>query len=291
MGLLDAYLIPTIDGLAYGLLLFTVAAGLTLTFGVGDVLNLAHGTMYALGAYAAAALGDGSWAGLGLAVVVGTAAGAAGGGLLSVALAPLTGRGHLTQALLTFGMALAAGAVLVLAFGADDLRPTIPAALDTAVAVGDHRYPVYRLGFIVAAAVFAACGWLVIRRTRAGARVRAVVDDRDMLACLGTSPRTVLAVVLSAGGALAGLAGALGAPIIGPGPRTADTVLLLSLVIVVLGGLGSIGGAFVAAVIVGQVQSLGVVLAPAWAPYLLFAAMAAVLVLRHRRVLVLGGRS
>ncbi|MFF5207142.1 branched-chain amino acid ABC transporter permease [Streptosporangium sp. NPDC000396] len=288
---MDAYLIPAVDGLAYGLLLFTVAAGLTLTFGVGGVLNLAHGTLYAVGAYAAVALGDGSWAGLGLAVAAGTVAGAAGGGLLSMALAPLTGRGHLTQALLTFGVALAVGAVLVLTFGADDLRPTVPPALDTAVAIGGHRYPVYRLGFIVVAAVAAVCGWLVIRRTRAGARVRAVVDDRDMLACLGTSPRVVLAAVLSAGGALAGLAGALGAPIIGPGPRTADTVLLLSMVIVVLGGLGSIGGAFLAAVVVGQVQSLGVVLAPAWAPYLLFAAMAAVLVLRHRHVPVFGGRS
>lgn len=279
---MDPYLIPAIDGLAYGLLLFTVAAGLTLAFGVGDVLNLAHGTLYAVGAYLAAALGDGSWAGLGLAVVVGTAAGAAGGGLLSVALTPLAGRGHLTQALLTFGVAMAGGAVLVLAFGADDLRPVIPAALDSAVMIGGHRYPGYRLGFIAAALVFAGCGWLVIRRTRAGARVRAVVDDRDMLACLGTNPRTVLAAVLAAGGALAGLAGALGAPIIGPGPRTAELVLLLSLVIVVLGGRGSIVGAFVAAIAVGQVQSLGVVLAPAWSPYLLFGAMAVVLVLRHR---------
>ena len=286
---MDAYLIPAVDGLAYGLLLFTVAAGLTLAFGVGNVLNLAHGTLYAVGAYAAAALGDGSWAGLGLAVLVGVAGGAAGGGLLSVALTPLAGRGHLTQALLTFGVALIAGAVLVLAFGANDLRPEIPSSLDTSVGIAGHSYPAYRLGFIVAAAVFALSGWVIIRRTRAGARVRAVVDDRDMLACMGVSPRLVLAAVLATGGALAGLAGAIGAPIIGPGPRTADTVLLLSLVIVVLGGRGSIGGAFVAAIVVGQVQSLGVVLVPAWAPYLLFAAMAAVLVLRQRREPVIGG--
>lgn len=291
MGLLDAYLIPTIDGLAYGLLLFTVAAGLTLAFGVGDVLNLAHGTLYAAGAYTAAALGDGSWLMLGVAVLAGTAIGATGGGLLSVALIPLTGRGHLTQALLTFGLALVGGAVLVLAFGADDLRPTIPSTLDTAVTIAGHRYPAYRLLFIVTASVLAAAGWLIIRRTRAGARVRAVVDDRDMLACLGTSPRTVLGGVLAVGGGLAGLAGALGAPIIGPGPHTANTVLLLSLVIVVLGGRGSIGGAFAAAIVVGQVQSLGVVLIPAWAPYLLFAAMAAVLVLRRRPVLAHGERA
>ena len=109
-----------------------------------------------------------------------------------------------------------------------------------------------------------------------------------MLACLGTNPRIVLAGSMCVGGALAGLTGVLGAPIIGPGPRTADTVLLLSLVIVVVGGPGSVGGAFAAAIAVGQVQSLGVVLAPTWAPYLLFLAMALALLVR-RRPLPIGG--
>lgn len=278
---MDAYLIPVVDGFAYGLLLYVVAAGLTLAFGVADVLNLAHGTLYAVGAYAAAALGDGSWTGLALAAAAGSVAAAAGGGLLSAALIPLTGRGHLAQALLTFGVALAGGALLVLAFGAQDLRPAVPSVLDTSIVLAGHRYPAYRLAFLVIAGLLAITGWLVIARTRVGARVRAMVDDRDMLACLGTNPRLVLTGVLTAGGALAGLAGVLGAPIIGPGPRTADTVLLLSLVIVVLGGLGSLGGAFLAAIAVGQVQSLGVALAPNWAPYLLFAAMAIVLIVRH----------
>jgi branched-subunit amino acid ABC-type transport system permease component len=107
-----------------------------------------------------------------------------------------------------------------------------------------------------------------------------MADDPQMLACLGIAPRFVLAGVLTVGGALAGFAGAVGAPIIGPGPRTAETVLLLSLVVVVLGGLGSIGGAFLAAVGVGLVQSLGVVLIPAWSPYLLLTAMAVVLLVR-----------
>ena len=281
--MIDAYLVPSVDGLAYGLLLFTVAAGLTLTFGVGGVLNLAHGTVYATGAYTAAALGDGSWAGLGLAVMVATVAGAGGGALLSVALRPLNGRGHLAQALLTFGLSLAGGGTLIAIFGADDRRPVVPAVLDTAVEVGGHRYPLYRLLFILLAVVLAALGWLTVRRTRTGARVRAMADDADMLACTGTNPRAVLAGVLTAGGALAGFAGAVGAPIIGPGPRTAETVLLLSLVIVVLGGLGSIAGAFLAAIGVGQLQSLGVVLIPSWSPYLLLLAMAGVLLVRGRR--------
>lgn len=283
--MLDAYLVPAVDGVAYGLLLFVVAAGLTLVFGAGGVLNLAHGTLYALGAYTAAIISDGTWTNLVLAVVAGALAGAAGGGLLAVALVPLAGRGHLTQALLTFGVALVAGAVLVLAIGPDDLRPTVPAGLDTAVTVAGHRYPAYRLAFIGVAVVLAGLGWLVLARSRGGARLRAMVDDPQMLACLGTNPRTVLTAVLTIGGGLAGVTGVLGAPIIGPGPRTADTVLLLSLVIVVVGGLGCVGGAFVAAIAVGQVHSLGVVLAPAFAPYLLFAAMALVLVLRRPRPL------
>ncbi len=278
---MGGYLIPAVNGVAYGLLLFVVAAGLTLVFGAGGVLNLAHGSFYALGAYAAAVLTDGTWGGLLLAVVVGAAAGALAGGLLAGAVLPLADRGHLAQALLTFGVSLVLVALLVLAFGADELRPAVPAALDRAVSLAGRRYPAYRLAFIAVAAVLAAAGWWLLARSRAGARLRAMVDDRQMLASLGTDPRLVLVGVLAGGGALAGLAGALGAPIIGAGPRTADLVLLLSLIIVVLGRLGSVGGAFLAALLVGQVQSLGVVLAPDWAPYLLFAAMAATLLLRR----------
>jgi branched-chain amino acid transport system permease protein len=284
---MDAYLIPVVDGFAYGLLLYVVAAGLTLAFGVADVLNLAHGTLYAIGAYAAALLGDGTWTSLVLAAGIGTVSAAAAGALVSAALIPLTDRGHLAQALLTFGISLAGGALLVLAIGPNDLRPVVPSALDTSANLAGHRYPAYRLAFIGIAVVLALVAWLVISRTRLGARVRAMVDDREMLAYVGSNPRLLLTGVLTAGGALAGLAGVLGAPIIGPGPRTADTVLLLSLVIVVLGRLGSLGGAFLAAIAVGQVQSLGVAIAPNWAPYMLFAAMAIVLVARRP---VLAGR-
>jgi branched-subunit amino acid ABC-type transport system permease component len=283
VGQVDAYLIPVVNGVAYGLLLFVVAAGLTLAFGAAGVLNLAHGTVYTVGAYAAVVITDGTWRGLFLAVLAGTAAGALTGVGLSAAVAPLASRGHLAQALLTFGVALVLGAGLVLVFGADELRPRIPRMLDQPVSILGQAYPGYRLAFIAVAAVLAVGGWLVLTRSAAGARLKAMVDDPQMLAAIGTSPRTVLLAVLTVGGAAAGFAGALGAPIIGAGPHTADMVLLWSLVIVVLGGLGSVPGAFFAAVFVGQVQSLGVVLLPGLAPYLLFAAMAVVLLWRHRR--------
>ncbi|MER6700046.1 ABC transporter permease [Streptomyces fimicarius] len=282
MDLLDAHLVPAVDGVAFGLLLFVVAAGLSLAFGTAGVLNLSHGTLYAIGAYTGAELSDGTWGGLALGLVAGTAAACVAGAGLSAATAPLARRGHLAQALLTFGLALIGGDLLVQFFGADELPVRVPEVLDSSVTLLGHRYPAYRLCFIVMAVLLAAFGTWVLTRTRMGAAVRAAADDPQMLAATGLSPRAVHTSVLAAAGALAGAAGVLGAPIIGPGPGTSENVLMLSLVVVVLGGLRSLWATFFAAVAVGEVQTLGVSLAPELAPYLLFAAMAAVLVLRSR---------
>ncbi|PVC95180.1 ABC transporter permease [Streptomyces sp. CS147] len=282
MELLDGHLIPAVDGVAFGLLLFVVAAGLSLAFGTAGVLNLSHGTLYAIGAYTGAKLSDGTWGGLALGLAAGTAAACVAGAGLSAATAPLARRGHLAQALLTFGLALIGGDLLIQFFGADELPVRVPEALDSSVTLLGHRYPAYRLCFIVMAVLLAAFGTWVLTRTRMGAAVRAAADDPQMLAATGHSPRAVHTGVLAAAGALAGAAGVLGAPIIGPGPGTSENVLMLSLVVVVLGGLRSLWATFFAAVAVGEVQTLGVSVAPELAPYLLFAAMAAVLVLRSR---------
>lgn len=226
----------------------------------------------------------GPWTGLALAVGVGTVAGAAGGGALACAVAPLAARGHLAQALLTFGAALVAADGLTTVFGPDELPVAVPAELGARATIAGHRYPAYRLVFIAVAIGLAGAGWLGVARSRVGARVRAAVDDPQMLACVGVNPRLVQAGVLATAGGLAGLAGVLGAPILGPGPGTANAVLLLSLVVVVLGGLGRILGALLAAFVVRLIQTLGVTLAADWAPFLLFAAMAAVLVARPARV-------
>lgn len=278
----DAQLVPAVDGVAYGLLLFVVAAGLSLAFGTAGVLNLAHGTLYAVGAYVGADLSDGTWAGLAIGLVAGTAASCAAGGLLAAATAPLARRGHLDQALLTFGLALIGGNLLIEFFGADEMPVQVPGALDTSVSLLGHRYPAYRLCFILMAVLVAAGGTWVLTRTKAGAAVRAAADDPQMLAATGLSPRLVHTGVLAAAGALAGAAGVLGAPIIGPGPGTAENVLMLSLVVIVLGGLRSLWATLIAAIGVGEVQTLGVSVAPDWAPYLLFGAMAVVLIVRTR---------
>ncbi|MFJ9210049.1 branched-chain amino acid ABC transporter permease [Streptomyces sp. NPDC102264] len=282
MELLDAHLMPAVDGVAYGLLLFVVAAGLSLAFGTAGVLNLSHGTLYAIGAYTGAELSDGTWGGLVLGLAAGTAAACVAGAGLSAATVPLARRGHLAQALLTFGLALIGGDLLIQFFGADELPVRVPEALDSSVTLLGHRYPAYRLCFIVMAVLLAAFGTWMLTRTRVGAAVRAAADDPQMLAATGHNPRAVHTGVLAAAGALAGAAGVLGAPIIGPGPGTSENVLMLSLVVVVLGGLRSLWATFFAAIAVGEVQTLGVSVAPDLAPYLLFAAMAAVLVLRSR---------
>jgi branched-subunit amino acid ABC-type transport system permease component len=287
VGRLDAYLIPAIDGVAYGLLLFVVAAGLALCFGVANILNLAHGTLYAVGAYAAAAISGGGAGGLLLALLVGVVAAAGAGAALAGLVAPVAAGDHLAQALLTFGVALAGGGLLVVAFGPEDLPVAVPAALDRAVSLAGRPYPAYRLALVGAAALIGLGLWLLVRRTRAGMLVRAAADDAEMVACLGISPARVRVAVLAVAGALAGAAGVLGAPLIGPGPGAAATVLLLSLVVVVLGGvvsggLGSVGGTLLAAVAVGEIQTLGVALAPGAAPFLLFAAMTAALAARAR---------
>jgi branched-subunit amino acid ABC-type transport system permease component len=277
----DAYLVPAVDGLAYGLLLFVVAAGLALAFGVAETLNLAHGTLYAVGAYAAAALGDGGWLRLVFALGAGTVAAAALGGVVAVAVHPVAHRGFLTQALLTFGLALVGGDLLVARFGAQNLPVTAPLE-DSSLTVVGHRYPAYRLAFLAVGVLLLAGLHLAVTRTRAGMLVRALADDRAMVASLGVSPLAVRVGVLAVAGGLAGAAGVLGAPIIGPRPGVADLVLLLSLIVVVLGGLRSLPRIALAALAVGEIQTLGVALAPAVAPFLLFAAMAAVLAARAR---------
>lgn len=286
---MDAYLIPTIDGIAYGLLLAIAAAGLTVAFGSGGVLNLAHGTLLAAGGYVAATISNGAWTGLAVAIIAATAAGAAGGGLLAVATAALAGRGHLDQALLTFGLALIGGDLLTTVFGPDTLRAHTPTALTTTVGIAGHRYPTDRLAVLAVAVVIAVLGYLVLHRTRAGRLIRATVDDRRMVAGIGVDPRVVDAVVLVAAGAMAGLAGALSTPILGVGPGTADSVLLLSLIIVVCGGLGSVPGAVIAALAVGLVQTIGVITLPGLAPYLLIGAMMVALLAR-RTPLPAGGQ-
>lgn len=276
------YAVTALDGLAFGLLLFTVAAGLTLIFGVMDVLNLAHGSFYLAGAYVAYLLSDGDLAGLAVALAAGALAGAGGGAVLGVAMRPLTAYGHLDQALATLGIAFLAADAYTGVFGGAPLPANPPDVLAGSIRIGGYGYPVYRLGFIAVAAIIAVALHLAVTRTRYGVLLRATVADPAMAAATGVNTRRVQTVAMAAGGGLAVAAGVLGAPLLGPAPGVDTNVLVLSLIVVVIGGAGSIPGTLAAALLVGQVQTVGVLAAPSTAPFALFAVLLAVLALRAR---------
>lgn len=282
LGWLDTYMVSIVDGVAFGLLYFTLAVGLSLVFGMMDVLNLAHGTLYLGGAYVAYLLSDGGWTGLAAGLGAGVALGLAGGVLLAVLTQPLAHRGHLDQALLTLGISIIGADLFLLVAGGETLPAEPPVGLRGAVELAGHAYPAYRLVFIGIAAVLALVVYLVFERSALGALVRATVADRDMVRVLGVDTRKVLFGVFAAGAVLAVVGGVLGAPILGPGPGVDGHVLVMSLVVVVIGGLGSVRGALLGALLVGQVDTLGRAVAPEYAAFLLFGAMFAVLAVRPR---------
>ncbi|WP_213452919.1 branched-chain amino acid ABC transporter permease [Rhizomonospora bruguierae] len=283
-GLVTPYTITALDGVAYGLLLFTIAAGLTLIVGVAGVFSMAHGTLYLAGAYLAWHLADGGWTGLALALAAAVVVGVLGGAGLAAAVRPLTDR-PLDQVLATLGIAYIAADQFSAVFGAEPRSVDPPRAVAGSISLGDYQYPIYRLLFIaIGLAVVAALFWLV-ERSRVGAVVRAVVADPGMAAATGLRIGIVRTSVLAGGGALAVTAGVLGAPVIGPAPGVDTTILVYSLIVCVVGGLGSIRGALLAALGVGQILTLGVAIVPGAAAFILAAAMLAVLTVRHRTAL------
>jgi branched-chain amino acid transport system permease protein len=272
-------LVSVLNGLAIGSLLFILAVGLSIVFGMMDVLNLAHGALFLGGAYLGAAFA-GSWGGFLAALALAAVGGLVAGALLSLMTEPLRKRSHLDQALLTLGVAFVVAELLIIAFGDDPLSVAAPPALDGSVSILGATYPTYRLVLIGVGAVLALSVYLVVERTRVGALVRATVADREMVAVLGVDNRMVQATVFAVGSLLATTAGVLGGPIYGARPGLDATVLILALVVVVIGGLGSVRGALVGALIIGQVDTLGRLLLPEFASFILFAALAVVLVLR-----------
>ncbi|MEH1124738.1 branched-chain amino acid ABC transporter permease [Micromonospora sp. CPCC 206061] len=276
------YAVTAVDGIAFGLLLFTVAAGLTLIFGVMDVLNLAHGSLYLAGAYLAYLLSGGDLLRLGAALAVGVVVGAAGGAALAAAMRPIAGHGHLDQALATLGIAFVAADGFTTGFGGAPLPTDPPRLLAGSISLAGHGYPIYRLLFIAIAGLLAIGLHLVITRTRHGVMLRATVADPAMAAATGINTRRVQGAALAAGGVLAVTAGVLGAPLLGPAPGVDTTVLVLSLIVVVIGGSSSIPGTLAAALVVGQVQTVGVIVAPSVAPFALLAVLLVTLTARTR---------
>ena len=272
-------LVSVLNGFAIGFLLFVLAVGLSLVFGMMDVLNLAHGALFLGGAYVGATLA-GSWGGFIGALGIAAAGGLVAGVVLSLLTEPLRRRTHLDQALLTLGIALVVGELLLIVFGDDPLSVAAPPGLDGSVVVLGVPYPTYRLALIVVGALLALVVYAVVEGTKVGALVRATVADRDMVAAIGVDNRLVKVAVFAVGSLLATTAGVLGGPIYGARPGLDATVLILALVVVVIGGLGSVRGALVGSLLIGQVESVGRALLPDLASFVLFGALALVLVLR-----------
>jgi branched-chain amino acid transport system permease protein len=274
-----------LNGLALGMLIFILAIGLSLIFGLLDVLNLAHGSLYLLGTYFGYELVERRHLGFIPSALLAIPFGIALGFALSAFLRPIRGREHLDQVLLTLGLFLVVEDIVTIIWGRDFHTITPPGFLLQSKVIFGHYYPSYRLAVIVVGLVIAVAAYIVFERTQLGAILRAAVADRQMVAALGHNVNLVTLFVLLAGTALAAFAGVIGGPIEQVTPGVGNDVLLLALIVVVVGGLGSIAGAFVASLIIGEVQSLGISLGqqhgfPQAAPFALFGAMALILIVR-----------
>jgi branched-chain amino acid transport system permease protein len=282
---LATFLIQCLNAVQYGLLLFLVASGLTLIFGIMGVINIAHGSFYMLGAYLAFALsplvaraGGGFFAML----VVGIVLAVAFGYLLEwLFFSYLYEREHLQQVLMTYGLILVFEELRSIIVGDEVHGVAPPPLLSGSIALGDvMSYPVYRL-FISAVCLLVALGmYLVIARTRLGMQVRAGASNREMVQALGINIRLLYRVVFAAGVALAALAGMIAAPVSSVYPGMGGQVLIICFVVVVIGGIGSVRGAFLAALLVGLVDTFGKVFFPQAAGVLVYVLMAAILLWR-----------
>lgn len=283
----EQIVLQALNGLAIGSLLFILAAGLSLVFGMMDVANLAHGAFYLLGGYLAYTVVRGSasacfrgsldfWLAL---LLVPLVVGGLGFVVAIALLRQLRGK-HLEQVLLTIGVAIVIADLARACWGGEVLSLPAPRGLDGSVSVVGQPYPLYRIFLIAFGGALAVALWLVQERTKLGALIRAGVADSEMLAALGVDTERLFALTFAAGAALAGLAGVVGTPILGLSPGTDETVLILSLVVVVIGGMGTLAGAIAGAYIVGPANTFGSLLVPEFALAFIFMVMAAVLLFR-----------
>jgi branched-chain amino acid transport system permease protein len=280
---LATFLIQCLNALQYGLLLFLVASGLTLIFGIMGVINLAHGSFYMIGAYMAFALapvvqatfGGGFFATLLVGVVLAVILGYA---LEWAFYSYLYERDHLQQVLMTYGLILVFEELRSLIVGDDVHGVPVPPLLDGTIALGDMMtYPVYRL-FISGVCLLLAAGmWYVFTRTRLGMMIRAGASNREMVQSLGIDIKFLYRVVFAAGVAIAALAGMVAAPISSVYPNMGGQVLIICFVVVVIGGIGSIRGALLAALLIGFVDTFGKVIFPQAAGVLVYVMMALIL--------------
>ncbi|TRY24822.1 branched-chain amino acid ABC transporter permease [Brevibacillus sp. LEMMJ03] len=268
-----------LNGLAYGMLLFMIAAGLSIIFGLMNVVNLAHGAFYLAGVYIAYSLvvrHMGFWPSL----LVSVAVVAILGVLVEKWLLERVYGRELEQVLLTFGLSFIFADLVEWIWGSSPLTLPVPEALDVSLNVGGMMFPAYRIFVILVGCLLAVLLWYIESKTRIGAIIRAGVDDREMLSALGININVVFTCMFAVGAALAGLSGVLGGPIMGMYVGIDAEILVSSLVIVVVGGLGTWKGAFIGAIVIGVVDTLGRVWFPSFTMAMVFLIMIAVLLMK-----------
>jgi len=297
-----------LNGLQFGLLLFLLAAGLTLVFGIMDFVNLAHGSFYMLGAYFAATFAALTQSFVLSAVLALAATLAVGMAAEAIAIRKLYGRDHLDHVLGTFGLILFFNELVRLIWGPAGMNLALPPYLSTSIEIlPDVYYPAYRLAVIMVALVVALFLYIVVMRTRVGMLIRAGASNREMVSALGINIQLLYTFVFGVGAALAALAGLIQAPILTVQIGMGENILIVALVVIIIGGIGSIRGAFIAAIFVGLVDTVGraflpeffrlvmtpaaaSALAPALSSMLIYLLMAAVLVLRPQGFFPADGR-
>jgi branched-chain amino acid transport system permease protein len=284
------------NGVTLAGLYFLVASGFTLVFGLMRNVNLAHGTLYLLGAYLGYDVADltGSWL---LAVAAGFLGAAVAGVLMQIFIFRRMEGDDLRQTLVTIGISIVGADLMLAIWSGNTYQFTIPAVLDGAVATpivtavrsnGDSvvmMYPLYRLSVLAAAVVIGVALWLLLNRTRIGMMIRAGVDDRGMLAANGVNVHMVFAAVFAIGAGLAGFAGVVGGTALSIAPGEDIRYLLASLVVVIVGGMGSIPGAAIGALLIGLAEQIGLAYFPTYGVVLTFVIMVVVLAIRPQGIM------
>ena len=277
------WLLLTVNSVTFGGLLFLLSAGFSLIFGLMRIPNLTHGSMFMVGAYfgttflaGLAGLKTNFWvaailAALGVAIL---------GGLMERLLLRRLAGQPLAQVLVTLGVSFMVADLCLMGWGGDPISVTTPPGLTGFVRWGGAAFPLYRMAVIVIAVVFAAALWIMLDRTRLGAMIRAGVDDPQMARVVGIRVSQLFTIVFALGAGLAGFAGMIGGPILSVYPGLDQDMLPLALVVVILGGTGSLLGSFVGSIIIGFIYNFGQALLPELAYFILFLPMVLVLLLR-----------
>lgn len=285
MDLIAIIPVQALHGLVYGMILFLLASGLTLIFGMMNVLNFAHGALYMLGAYFSFSvlLWTGQfWLSL---IIAPLLVGLVGVFIERVFLRKVHAYGHVPELLLTFGIAYIIEEMVKILWGTEPLRVQIPAILSGSLSLFGGSYPVYRLFIVLISLLVFAFLFLILFRTRVGIIVRAAVANKQMVDALGFNVPLIFLLLFGVGAWLAGVAGVIGGPYLITNPGMAAEILVDLFVVVVVGGLGSIEGALLASVLIGELQSFGILFLPQLALFFEFLLLAVVLIFKPEGLL------